>query len=102
MIETLLTYETALRLGGFAGIFAVMALWELLAPRRSQAFGRGRRWPSNIGVVAALGAPAVAVLIFEVVLNATSMFNHGNVRLEQWQRSYGPEPGQRPSAGWMP
>jgi sterol desaturase/sphingolipid hydroxylase (fatty acid hydroxylase superfamily) len=33
------------------------------------------------GVVAALGAPALAVLIFEVLLNATSMFNHGNVRL---------------------
>ena len=32
-------------------------------------------------VVAALGAPAVAVLIFEVVLNGTSMFNHGNVKL---------------------
>jgi len=32
-------------------------------------------------VVAALGAPALAVLIFEVLLNATSMFNHGNVRL---------------------
>src|SRR5215467_5034842 len=32
-------------------------------------------------VVAALGAPAVAVLIFEVLLNATSMFNHGNVRV---------------------
>jgi sterol desaturase/sphingolipid hydroxylase (fatty acid hydroxylase superfamily) len=35
----------------------------------------------KLGVVAALGAPAVAVLIFEVLLNATSMFNHGNVRL---------------------
>src|SRR3990172_9383193 len=32
-------------------------------------------------VVAALGAPALAVLIFEVLLNATSMFNHGNVRI---------------------
>ena len=31
----------------------------------------------------ALGAPAIAVLIFEVILNATSMFNHGNVRLPQ-------------------
>ncbi len=28
-----------------------------------------------------LGAPALAVLIFEVVLNATAMFNHSNVRL---------------------
>jgi len=35
----------------------------------------------KLGAVAALGAPAVAVLIFEVLLNATSMFNHGNVRL---------------------
>jgi len=32
-------------------------------------------------VVAALGAPALAVLIFEVLLNATSMFNHSNVRI---------------------
>ena len=32
-------------------------------------------------VVVALGAPAVAVLIFEVVLNGTSLFNHGNVRM---------------------
>jgi sterol desaturase/sphingolipid hydroxylase (fatty acid hydroxylase superfamily) len=35
----------------------------------------------KFGVVAALGTPAVAVLIFEVLLNATSMFNHGNVRI---------------------
>jgi sterol desaturase/sphingolipid hydroxylase (fatty acid hydroxylase superfamily) len=35
----------------------------------------------KLGVVAALGAPAAAVLLFEVLLNATSMFNHGNVRL---------------------
>ena len=185
MIEALLAHESALRLAGFVGIFAAMALWELLAPRRRQTLGRGRRWPSNIGivvldtllvrvlfptaavgvallaeahgwglfhvlnapawlavvgsvilldlaiylqhvlfhavpvlwrlhrmhhadlefdvttglrfhpieillsmgiklgVVAALGAPAVAVLIFEVLLNATSMFNHGNVRLPQ-------------------
>lgn len=35
----------------------------------------------KLGVVAALGPPAVAVLVFEVLLNATAMFNHGNVRL---------------------
>ena len=35
----------------------------------------------KIAVLAALGAPAVAVLVFEVVLNATAMFNHGNVRM---------------------
>lgn len=32
-------------------------------------------------VVTTLGAPALAVLIFEVLLNATSLFNHGNVRI---------------------
>jgi sterol desaturase/sphingolipid hydroxylase (fatty acid hydroxylase superfamily) len=35
----------------------------------------------KLGVVAAFGTPAVAVLIFEMLLNATSMFNHGNIRL---------------------
>jgi len=35
----------------------------------------------KLGVIAALGTPAVAVLIFEIALNATSMFNHGNVRM---------------------
>ena len=183
MANTLLSHEPIVRLGAFMGIFALMALWELWAPRRHQAIGRLRRWPSNLGivvldtllvrlafptavvgvallgesrgwgllpaldvqpwlalagavialdlaiylqhvlfhavpalwrlhrmhhadleidvtsglrfhpieillsmaiklgVVAALGAPAAAVLIFEVLLNGTSMFNHGNVRL---------------------
>lgn len=31
--------------------------------------------------IVALGAPAVAVLIFEILLNALSLFNHANVRL---------------------
>ena len=37
----------------------------------------------KLGVITALGAPALAVLVFEVLLNATSMFNHGNVRLHR-------------------
>ena len=32
-------------------------------------------------VVAGLGAPVVAVILFEVALNATAMFNHANARL---------------------
>ena len=35
----------------------------------------------KLAVVGLLGAPPVAVLVFEVVLNATAMFNHGNVGL---------------------
>ena len=38
----------------------------------------------KLGVVAVLGTPAVAVLAFEVLLNATSMFNHSNVRMPIW------------------
>jgi sterol desaturase/sphingolipid hydroxylase (fatty acid hydroxylase superfamily) len=40
--------------------------------------------------VALIGPPAVAVVLFEVVLNATSQFNHGNIRLpeavDRWLR----------------
>jgi len=35
----------------------------------------------KLTVVGALGAPAVAVLLFEVILNATSIFNHSNIKL---------------------
>jgi sterol desaturase/sphingolipid hydroxylase (fatty acid hydroxylase superfamily) len=34
-------------------------------------------------VVVLTGAPALAVLLFEIILNGTSMFNHGNVRYPQ-------------------
>jgi len=180
------TTELAIRLAAFAGVFSVMALWELLAPRRPWAVGRASRWPSNLGIlvadvlvvrlllptaaagvalvaaergfglfhviglpfwlaapigflaldlviygqhvmfhhvpwlwrlhrmhhadldidvttgvrfhpveillslvikiatVALLGIPAAAVVCFEVVLNATSMFNHANASLPAW------------------
>ncbi len=176
-------HEPLLRVGVFVLVFGLMALWELLAPRRTQQTQRGTRWPSNIGIVvvntvlvrvifpvtaiawaarltsgdsgalhglpvppwlavvlalvlldlviylqhrllhavpllwrlhrmhhadteidvtnglrfhpleillsmlikfaaiAAIGAPPLAVLVFEIVLNATSIFNHANVRM---------------------
>ncbi len=183
MEETLLANEPTIRLSFFLGTFAVMALWEVFAPRRKRDHTRLVRWTNNLGivffntavlrvaiptaavglaliaqengwgllnlydlpfwvaftaavlildfsiylqhvmfhavpalwrlhrmhhtdldfdvttgarfhpieiilsmiikltVVAALGPPAVAVLVFEIVLNATSMFNHGNVKI---------------------
>ena len=185
MSDTILAVEPLIRMGAFAGVLALMALWELLAPRRPQAIGRRVRWTNNLGVVvvdtlivrflfptaavgiallgenrgwglfnnlalpswieivaavvlldlviylqhvlfhavpalwrlhrvhhadlefdvttgvrfhpveivlsmliklgavAALGAPAAGVLLFEVLLNASSMFEHGNVRLPE-------------------
>src|SRR5215813_3533554 len=181
MSDILLSNDPIIRLFAFAAVFAAMAAWEMLAPRRELKLARGSRWPSNIGivlvdtalvrlaypttavglaliaeargwglcqalelpiwasvplvvaaldlaiflqhvlfhavpalwrlhrmhhadleidvttgarfhpieillsmglklgVVAALGAPPLAVLIFEVLLNATAMFNHSNV-----------------------
>ena len=178
-----LHYEPAIRLGCFFAVLLAMMLWEWRRPRRTLSLARGRRWPANLGIVAAdslvlrlvfpvlavgaaqlaeakgwgllhwlaaprwlavavslplldaviyaqhvvfhkvpllwrlhrmhhtdldfdvttalrfhpletvlsmlvklaavvlLGAPPVAVLLFEVILNAAAMFNHGNVRL---------------------
>jgi len=183
--DILLAYEQLIRLAAFCGVFALMAIWELIGPRRTQTSGRGWRWPNNLGVVVvdtllvrilfpttavglalianahglglfnvvplpawigvvasvilldlaiyfqhvlfhavpalwrlhrmhhadldidvstglrfhpieillsmvvklavvlALGASALAVLLFEVLLNATSMFNHSNVRMQE-------------------
>ncbi|MBI3606117.1 MAG: sterol desaturase family protein, partial [Nitrospirae bacterium] len=35
----------------------------------------------KLAAVALIGAPPMAVLLFEVLLNATAMFNHSNVRM---------------------
>ncbi len=35
----------------------------------------------KFAVVAVIGAPALAVVLFEILLNATSMFNHSNVKM---------------------
>ena len=181
--QFVLTNEPIIRLGFFLGVFAVIGLWELAAPRRVLTVSKGLRWASNLGIVvlntvllrllfplaavgvaafckangwgllnhfhipfviavplavivldfviwlqhvmvhavpalwrlhrvhhadldydvttgvrfhpieivlsmlikfatiAVLGPPVVAVVIFEVLLNATAMFNHGNIRL---------------------
>lgn len=44
----------------------------------------------KMAAVAALGAPVWAVLVFEVILNGASVFNHGNVhipeKIDRWLR----------------
>ncbi len=51
MNSVILTHEPAIRLASFLGIFAVMALWELRAPRRALTVPRPQRWASNLGLV---------------------------------------------------
>ena len=38
----------------------------------------------KIGVVYLLGPAAIAVIVFEILLNGTAMFNHANLRLPLW------------------
>jgi len=65
----MMEFEGAIRLAMFLGVFAAVALWEILAPRRKQAFGRGARWPNNLGLLLAdavlvrLLAPAAAIAV---------------------------------------
>ena len=49
--QTLLEFEPLIRLAAFLAVFGVVALWEVLKPRRSPAIGRLARWPHNIGIL---------------------------------------------------
>src|SRR5438132_11005204 len=47
----MMEFEGAIRLAAFAAVFAAVALWEALAPRRKRSFGRRARWPHNLGLL---------------------------------------------------
>lgn len=42
--------EIAIRIVFFITIFALVALWELLAPRRALTTSKGIRWVSNLAI----------------------------------------------------
>ena len=44
-------FEEAIRLMAFLAVFAAVALWEALAPRRKRSFERRARWPHNLGLL---------------------------------------------------
>lgn len=49
--EFALENEPAIRLAAFAGVFALMAGWEAVAPRRVRSLPRRLRWPHNLALV---------------------------------------------------
>ncbi len=51
MIEFILSHEPAVRLSFFFGVFALMALWEMRAPRRALRISKMQRWTANLGIV---------------------------------------------------
>lgn len=49
--QFILANEPAVRLGCFLGVFAVVGLWEVAAPRRAPSLSKALRWASNLGIV---------------------------------------------------
>jgi sterol desaturase/sphingolipid hydroxylase (fatty acid hydroxylase superfamily) len=43
--------EVAIRLGFFFGVLALMAIWELLAPRRPLTISKTARWFANLAII---------------------------------------------------
>ena len=55
-------FETVVRLGVFFAVLAVMAAWEVAAPRRALTYSRRLRWPANLGI-AALNTVVARILL---------------------------------------
>ena len=51
MQDLVVELESYVRLSAFVGVFALVALWELAAPRRALRVSRSVRWTSNVGIV---------------------------------------------------
>ena len=49
--EWIMTNEVIIRIGFFFGIFIIMALWELVAPRRELTVSKVVRWANNLGLI---------------------------------------------------
>ena len=57
--------------------------FDVTTGARFHPFEIGLSLLTKFAVILALGPPAMAVLVFEVLLNASSMFNHSNVRIPE-------------------
>ncbi|MCW8824789.1 MAG: sterol desaturase family protein [Gammaproteobacteria bacterium] len=49
--EQIMANEVTVRMSFFFGIFAVMAIWEMIAPRRALTVSKAVRWANNLGLV---------------------------------------------------
>ena len=49
--ELVQQHEIAIRAGFFFAVFALMAVWEVIAPRRALTVSKSVRWANNLGLV---------------------------------------------------
>lgn len=73
----LAAHPAAVRLGGFLGVFVLMALWERLAPRRRLDQPKAVRWLNNLSLIAT--DTLVVRLVLPGAALATALFaaEHG-------------------------
>jgi len=66
-----MSHEPLVRLASFITVFAVMAIWELVASRRELTASKPARWFANLGIVV-VGALVVRV-IFPIAAVGTAL-----------------------------
>jgi sterol desaturase/sphingolipid hydroxylase (fatty acid hydroxylase superfamily) len=49
--EFVMNYEKEIRMGFFFGMLAIIAIWEILAPKRALTVSKTVRWVNNLGLV---------------------------------------------------
>ena len=78
MTTLIQTNEAIIRLGFFVGVFALMAVWELVAPRRVLSVSKAQRWVSNLGLV------VINTLLLRLVFPAAAVGMAAFAAAEGW------------------
>src|SRR5262245_49632960 len=78
------TTEAGIRVGCFVGVFAAMAVWEMLAPRRPLSVRKSPRWFSNLGLMAVNAILVRLVLPLSAIGTALVATKHGWGLLNPW------------------
>jgi sterol desaturase/sphingolipid hydroxylase (fatty acid hydroxylase superfamily) len=76
--ELMVSHQAVIRLGCFLGVLCVMALWEIMAPRRMLTASKPQRWLSNLGLT------LLNTLILRLLFPAAAMGMAALARQEEW------------------
>jgi sterol desaturase/sphingolipid hydroxylase (fatty acid hydroxylase superfamily) len=76
MNSLLLDHESFIRFGFFFGILILMAVWEVLAPRRHLQTSKSMRWVSNLGIVF-IDTLALRLLLFSSAIEIAILAENG-------------------------
>ena len=72
--------DVIIRISAFIGIFAIMAVWERLAPRRAWSASRSKRWVINLAM-GGLNTVLLRVLTASGAVGAAILAGEGKVGL---------------------